>query len=138
MNPQQIELVQRTFDLAAPMADEFADCFYRRLFELDPGLRALFHGDIAQQGAKLMAMLALVVRSLDWPESILEPVRRLGERHASYGVRSHHYATVGAALLWTLGQLFGPAFTPSVEDAWTAAYRMLAGIMQEAATNAVA
>jgi hemoglobin-like flavoprotein len=131
MNAQQIELVQRTFDLAAPMADEIADRFYARLFELDPSLRPLFRGDIKQQGAKLMTMLALAVRSLDRPETILEPVRRLGERHVQYGVKPHHYATVGEALLWTLGQLFGPAFTPEVEEAWTAAYMLLASVMQE-------
>jgi hemoglobin-like flavoprotein len=131
MNAQQIELVQRTFALAAPLADEIADRFYERLFELDPSLRPLFRGEIKQQGAKLMTVLALAVRSLDRPETILEPVRRLGERHVQYGVQPHHYATVGAALLWTLGQLFGPAFTPEVEEAWTAAYMLLASVMQE-------
>jgi hemoglobin-like flavoprotein len=137
MNTQQIELVQRTFALAAPMADEIADRFYDRLFELDPSLRSLFRGDIQQQGTKLMTMLALAVRSLDRPETILEPVRRLGERHVQYGVQPHHYATVGEALLWTLAQLFGPAFTADVEDAWTAAYQLLAGVMQEAAAEGV-
>jgi hemoglobin-like flavoprotein len=135
MNTQQIELVQRTFALAAPMADEMADRFYERLFKLDPSLRPLFRGDIKQQGAKLMTMLALAVRSLDRPETILEPVRRLGERHVQYGVQAHHYATVGEALLWTLSQLFGPAFTSEVEDAWTAAYTLLAGLMQEGETE---
>jgi hemoglobin-like flavoprotein len=133
MNAQQIELVQRTFALAAPMAQEIADRFYQRLFELDPGLRPLFQGDIRQQGAKLMAVLTLAVRGLDRPETILEPVRRLGERHVHYGVQAEHYATVGEALLWTLGAVFGPAFTPEVEDAWAAAYGLLAGVMQEAA-----
>ena len=131
MNTQQIEIVQRTFELAAPMADQIADRFYERLFTMDPSLRALFHGNIQQQGNKLMTMLALVVRSLDRPETILEPARRLGERHVQYGVQPHHYATVGQSLLWTLAQLFGPAFTPEVEDAWTAAYMLLAGVMQE-------
>ena len=131
MNTQQIEIVQRTFELAAPMAAEIADRFYERLFTVDPSLRALFHGNIQQQGNKLITMLALVVRSLDRPETILEPARRLGERHVQYGVQPHHYATVGASLLWTLAQVFGPAFTPEVEEAWTAAYMLLAGVMQE-------
>lgn len=138
MNTQQIALVQRTFALAAPMADEIANHFYQRLFELDPALRLLFHGDIQQQGSKLMTMLAVAVRALDRPETILEPVRRLGERHSGYGVQPHHYATVGQALLWTLGQLFGPAFTAEVEEAWAAAYGLLAGVMQEGQKEAMA
>jgi hemoglobin-like flavoprotein len=73
------------------------------------------------------------VRGLDRPENILEPVRRLGERHVQYGVQPHHYATVDEALLWTLAQLFGPAITAEVEEDWTAAYLLLAGVMQETA-----
>ncbi|MBX3000137.1 MAG: hypothetical protein KF893_16565 [Caldilineaceae bacterium] len=137
MNTQQIELVQRTFALAAPMADEIAARFYGRLFELDPSLRPLFHGDIAQQGTKLMTVLAFAVHGLSKPQTILEPVKRLGERHLHYGVQPHHYATVGEALLWTLAQLFGPAFTAEVEEAWTAAYLLLAGVMQEATAEKV-
>jgi hemoglobin-like flavoprotein len=133
MNRQQIELVQRTFALAAPMADEVASTFYQRLFELDPTLRPLFRGEIHQQGAKLMTVLALAVRGLDRPETIVAAVRRLGERHVHYGVQPHHYATVGEALLWTLGHIFGPAFTADVAAAWGAAYQLLAGLMQEAA-----
>jgi hemoglobin-like flavoprotein len=138
MNAQQIELVQRTFTLAAPMADEVAERFYTRLFELDPSLRPLFHGNLKQQGEKLMTVLAFAVRGLDKPETILGPVQRLGERHTGYGVQPQHYATVGAALLGTLSELFGPAFTPDVEDAWSTAYGLLAGVMQEAAAQSVA
>lgn len=136
MKPQQIELVQRTFALAAPMADEVADRFYQRLFELDPALRPLFKHDIKQQGEKLMTVLAFAVRGLDQPATIVGAVQRLGERHVAYGVQPHHYATVGAALLGTLGDIFGPAFTPEVKDAWAAAYGLLAGVMQEAAAGA--
>lgn len=130
MNDQQVEVVQRTFALVAPLADEFAGHFYQRLFQLDPTLRPLFHGDITQQGAKLMTVLTLVVFGLNQTQQILWPLRRLGERHVTYGVEPQHYDTVGEALLWTLSQLFGPAFTPEVEEAWDAAYRLLVGLMQ--------
>ena len=117
MNSQQIEIVQRTFAMAAPMADEVADRFYRRLFELDPMLRPMFRGDIKQQGQKLMAVLALAVRGLSKPETIVDAVQRLGQRHAGYGVQAQHYATVGEALLSTLAEVFGPAFTDEVQAA---------------------
>jgi len=64
MNPQQIALVQQTFALAAPRANEVAACFYQRLFDLDPTLRPLFTGDLKQQGEKLMTVLAFAVRGL--------------------------------------------------------------------------
>jgi hemoglobin-like flavoprotein len=132
MNSQQIDLVQQTFALAAPHAQQIATRFYQRLFELDPTLRRLFPGDMREQGDKLMTMLAFVVHHLRQPEPILGAVRRLGERHLHYGVQPHHYTTVGEALLWTLGQHFGSAFTVEVKAAWAAAYQLLTSVMQEA------
>jgi len=62
-------------------------------------------------------------------------VEDLGRRHAGYGVRDEHYHTVGAALLWTLEQGLGELYTPDVAEAWAAAYTLLAGVMQKAATE---
>ena len=63
-------------------------------------------------------------------------VRQLGARHANYGVRDEHYATVGSALLWTLEQGLGDKFTPAVHDAWLTVYELLAGVMQMGAIEA--
>ena len=43
------------------MAEEAAQLFYARLFELDSSLRTLFHADPAVQRRKLMDALAFVV-----------------------------------------------------------------------------
>jgi hemoglobin-like flavoprotein len=127
--------VQQTFALAAPRANEVAARFYARLFELDPTIRPLFTSDLKQQGEKLITVLAFAVRGLNQPDGIVDAVKRLGQRHVQYGVRAHDYGTVGEALLWTLAQELGPAFTQEVQDAWTAAYQLLAGLMQEAAAT---
>jgi hemoglobin-like flavoprotein len=60
-------------------------------------------------------------------------VEALGRRRVGYGVRDEHYTTVGLALLWTLEQGLGDAFTPEVRDAWSTAYGWLAFTMQRAA-----
>jgi hemoglobin-like flavoprotein len=44
-----------------------------------------------------------------------------------------HYETLAAALLLTLEQELGSAFTPAVREAWTAAYLLLAGTMKTGA-----
>lgn len=133
MQAQQIELVKQSYALVDPIAETAAALFYGRLFELDPSLRPLFHGDLETQGQKLMASIKLVVMGLEKPETILPAVRSLGQRHHGYGVQNSHYATVGAALLWTLEQGLGDVFTAEVKDAWTAAYTLLATVMQDAA-----
>lgn len=82
MNPYQITLIQNSFTLVLPIADEAAALFYGRLFELDPSLRPLFTTDMNQQGRKLMSTLAVVVADLEKPEALVGAVRRLGRRHA--------------------------------------------------------
>jgi hemoglobin-like flavoprotein len=81
-------------------------------------------------------MLNTVVVKLDHLGEILPAVQELGKRHVAYGVQDEHYATVAAALLWTLGAGLGDAFTPPVKEAWTTAYMTLAGAMKEAAVTA--
>jgi hemoglobin-like flavoprotein len=129
LTQQQIELVQQTFGLVAPNAEAVAQLFYGRLFELDPSLRPLFRGDLREQGRKLMQMLSVAVHALDRLETILPAVQALAERHVGYGVKIEHYATVGAALLWTLEQGLGEVFTPEVETAWATVYQVLTEAM---------
>lgn len=138
MNPQTIELVQSSWQQVKPISDQAAALFYGRLFALDPALRPLFKGDMAEQGRKLMTMITLAVNSLERLEQILPAVQDMGRRHAGYGVENAHYATVGAALLWTLEQGLGAAYTPAIQAAWTETYTLLASVMQEAAANVVA
>ena len=133
MNTDTINLVQRSFAQVRPEAAGAADLFYRRLFELDPDLRPLFTSDIGEQGARLMAMIGLAVDGLDDLDALTPAVQDLGVRHRGYGVRPEHYDTVGEALLWTLGQGLGDAFTPDVRAAWTEISGLLAGVMKDAA-----
>jgi hemoglobin-like flavoprotein len=67
---------------------------------------------------------------------MLRAVESLGRRHVAYGVTEAQFATVGAALLWTLEQGLGAAFTPEVADAWAAVYGLLATTMTDAMADA--
>ncbi len=138
MTDDQIQLVQQTFALVAPIADDAAALFYQRLFTLDPSLKTLFRGDMKQQGQMLMQTIGLAVRNLRQPAAIIKSVEQMGQRHVGYGVTEAHYDTVGEALLWTLGQGLGDAFTPAVRDAWAATYTMLAEVMKAGARRAAA
>ena len=135
MNSAQIDLVQNSFKLVEPMAEAAASLFYDRLFTLDPSLRPMFKNDMKTQGRKLMQTLGIAVKGLKRLDTILPAVQDLGRRHVHYGVRDEHYDIVGTALLWTLEQGLGEAFTPAVEEAWTTAYILLAGAMKEAAAE---
>ncbi len=139
MTPQQISLVQESFRCVLPIREEAAAIFYRRLFAIDPGLRSLFaHTELVDQGHTLMATLAFVVNGLPRPETIVGAAQALARRHVGYGVREEHYGSVGQALIETLQEGLGGAFTPPVRDAWFAAYALLSGAMMAAAAEVTA
>lgn len=137
MTPKQIALVQATWRQVHPVAGRTAEFFYGRLFALDPSLRPMFRADLREQGRKLMATIAVAVDSLAQLEDLASDVRALGRRHAGYGVEERHYATVGAALIWTLERVLGAGFTEEMADAWSTAYGVLADVMKEGMKDAL-
>jgi methyl-accepting chemotaxis protein-1 (serine sensor receptor) len=132
MKPQTIQLVQNSWKQVLPIAPKAAELFYKNLFVADPGLQRLFKGDIEQQGKKLMQMIGAAVGKLNDMDALIPILQGLGKRHAGYGVKDAHYAAVGAALLLTLSQGLGSAFTPAVKAAWTEVYGVMAQVMQGA------
>jgi nitric oxide dioxygenase len=129
MTPVQVQLVQDSFAKVAPIAEQAAALFYGRLFEIAPEVKPLFKGDMAEQGRKLMATLAVVVNGLSNLTSILPAASALARRHVVYGVKPGHYAPVGEALLWTLERGLAAGWTQDVAAAWAAAYTTLSQFM---------
>jgi hemoglobin-like flavoprotein len=129
MTPDQISAIQESFAKVAPISQQAATLFYRRLFEIAPPVASLFRGDMQEQGKKLMATLAVVVNGLGNLDAILPAASALAKRHVGYGVTAGDYAPVGEALLWTLEQGLGAQWTPELAAAWTAAYGVLSEFM---------
>jgi hemoglobin-like flavoprotein len=135
---KEAKLIRASFELAAMSPTRTSELFYQRLFTLDPSVKSLFHGDMREQGRKLISTLALVVDSIDRLEDLLPMIRELGVRHAHYRVEERHYVTVGEALLWALEQTVGRSFTPVTRTAWQKAYTILADAMIDAAKGVAA
>lgn len=133
MTPEEMHLVRASFAKVAPIASPAAAMFYKRLFETDPKLKALFKGDMTEQGYKLMSMIGFVVGNLHRIEEIIPAIQDLARRHSGYGVTAKDYDTVGSALIWTLEQGLGADFTPPVRAAWLGCYGALSAIMRKAA-----
>lgn len=138
MTPEQIKLVQSSWEMVKPISDKAAELFYGKLFELNPAYRELFPSDMTEQGRKLMAMINTAVNGLNNLEAIVPAVQDMGKRHVGYGVKNEDYDTVGEALLWTLGAGLGDAFTDDVKKAWTDTYVLLATTMKDAAAAVAA
>ena len=123
-----------------PIQDDTARLFYARLCEIDPSTRPLFAStDMAKQGKKLVQMINVAVAELERLDAIRSALKDLGRRHDGYRVKEKHYESVGAALLWTLGQGLGEEeFTPKVEEAWGETYGTLTAIMKDGTATAAA
>lgn len=135
MTPEKITMIKESWAMVVPIADKAAELFYGKLFEIDPELKPLFKGDMTEQGKKLMRMITLAVGSLDKLEDIVPAVQDLGRRHVDYGVKDEDYDTVAEALIWTLEQGLGDAFTDELKSAWVDTYTILATTMKEAAAE---
>ncbi len=128
----QKQLVKTSFDLVEEKADIAADLFYQRLFDAAPELRSLFPEDLRDQKKKLMGALKVLVNTLDYPDKLIPILEEMGRKHKGYGVVEDHYVPVADALVWTLEEGLGAAFTDEVRHAWTALYSAAASIMIEA------
>ncbi|MGB2202848.1 MAG: globin family protein [Pseudooceanicola atlanticus] len=134
MQDPQITLVQSSFAKVVPIKDAAAGIFYADLFETAPHVKPYFaNADMAEQGSKLMATLAVVVNGLRDLDKIVPVAQDLAVRHVGYGVQPEDYNAVGASLLRTLEKGLGEDFTPEVKEAWTTAYTTLSGVMIDAA-----
>ena len=134
MNPSTA-LVQQSWKQVLPVRDIAADLFYVRLFELAPGLRALFEQDEAVQGRTLMATISVAVSNLERPAALLPALSVLGARHSAHGFKDHHFDTVSTALVETLQRCLGETFTPEVKAAWVENYAVIASVMRTAAAD---
>lgn len=59
-----MHLVKNSWSYVIVNAEEAGRLFYGRLFEVAPGVRHMFKGDISEQSRKLMNMVTLVISKL--------------------------------------------------------------------------
>jgi len=136
MIPQRRQLVTESWKSLAPNGALVGAIFYRRLFEIDPALRPMFSAvTLDEQIHKLVTMLDLVVHWLDVPDKVVPVLKKLGERHSTYGVQDDHYGKVGAALIGTLEEGLGDKFTPELRSAWIEAFVLISSLMRRGAAK---
>ena len=136
MTPEQITLVQSSFQMLGPQLPAMAARFYQELFTRDPALRPLFTTPMAEQEVRFAAKLGEIVRVMPRLGELLSHTRALGARHVTYGVRATDYQTVGDALLAALAAVLGDSFDAPTREAWTLAYNLVAETMLEGAAAA--
>jgi hemoglobin-like flavoprotein len=136
MTPEQITLVQTSYQRVGPRLPDMAARFYQELFRRNPALRPLFTTDMAEQQVRFARKLTELVEAIPRLDELLAHTRALGARHVGYGVRAADYQTVGAALLDALAAVLGDGFDPETRQAWVLAYNLMAETMLDGAASA--
>jgi hemoglobin-like flavoprotein len=136
MTPEQITLVQTSFERLGPQLPAMATRFYEELFARDPALRAMFTIPLALQEVKFAEKLTEIVQAMPRLDELLTHTRALGARHVGYGVRTADYQTLGDALLAALAAVLGDSFDAATREAWALAYNLVAETMLEGAAAA--
>ncbi len=128
-------LVKESFAHIEPVAGKAMAYFYGRLFVANPDLRALFPLAMDRQRDRFFRALARIVWSLDCPEELTAFLQQLGRDHRRFGVTARHYPEFMDALLATVREFSGPAWSDEVAAAWDAALDLVARSMIKAADD---
>lgn len=128
MNAKQMDLVTQGLERMTRESDNAAGRFLARVAQLDPELGKVFGGTGRFARARLQALARAAERGEDAPV-----VRKLARRWRPFPVGYRDYATVGAAVLWTLREVMGSGFTLAARGAWIEFHHRVVLLLRRAA-----
>ena len=122
MTPEQAYLIKKSFDEMWPIRRGLAMQFYNRFFEIAPDAKRLFPSNMERLYLILMDTIAAIVGALDNRALFESIIGHTARHHERFGVTLSQLIAFGDALIWSLEQQFGTAFTPELREAWIALY----------------
>ena len=134
MPPTQDEIarVKQSFEDLRPHHEPTSYDFYEALFRRAPELRDLFREDLKGQGMRFMNTLGLVLDDMEDPGRTTIDYAELGKLHTTLGVRQAHFEPMEEALMESLSNKLGEAFTQDLESAWRSAFEAFSKKLIEA------
>jgi hemoglobin-like flavoprotein len=142
-NAKERLLITSTWGSVRAMGlQEVGILFFKTLFEQQPGAIVLFNKfnkldnvyesvPFKHHALTVLSTIDTAVSMLDDIENLAPVLKALGKAHLKYGVEPLHYDFIGTALLTTLDKGLGKAFTPEVEEAYTAMWGLVAATMKD-------
>ncbi|MFT3766980.1 MAG: globin domain-containing protein [Minicystis sp.] len=125
-----VAVLRQSFDIVVERSPNLTHRFYQILFARYPQAEPLFGRNARQvQEEMLTRALVAVMDHIEDASWLKETLGALGDKHVAYGVTNEMYGWVGDALLATLAEVAGDAWTPEVATAWTDAYGAIAGLV---------
>jgi ferredoxin-NADP reductase/hemoglobin-like flavoprotein len=126
-------VLRESWALVADVSDKVASEFYGMLFSRYPAIRALFPPMMDAQRDRLLSALTYVVLHLDDLETVTTYLGELARDHRKFDVQPEHYPALGRCLVASMRANARDAWKPEYDEAWLAAYDLIAWIMIQAA-----
>lgn len=132
-----VPLLRQSFELVVERQPQITPRFYEILFERYPAARPLFARNAPERQQKMLQdALVAVVENLENAPWLRQTLGAIGRKHLDYGVTDEMYDWVGDALLATLAEIAGDAWTPELKAAWADAYGAIVALALEGANEA--
>ena len=122
LNQKTIDIIKSTVPVLKEHGVEITTTFYKRMFENNPEVKAMFNMAKQESGEqpKALAMAVLAAaQNIDNLEAILPAVQKMCKAHVNANVKPEHYPIVGENLL---------AAIKEVLNAWAEAYEVIAKV----------
>ena len=131
LDQKTIDIIKSTVPVLKEHGLEITTTFYKRMFENNPEIKAMFNMDkqVSKEQPKALAMAILsAAQNIDNLEAILPAVKKMGKAHVNANVRPEHYPIIGKNLLAAIKEVLGDIATDEVLDAWSKAYEVISKV----------
>ncbi|WP_286270174.1 NO-inducible flavohemoprotein [Thalassotalea hakodatensis] len=131
LSSQDIKIVQSTLPLIEQAGTQVTDHFYHRMFTHNPELKDIFNLSNQHSGKQKVALFEAIIayaKNLNNVSVLKHAVERIANKHTSFHIKPDNYVVVGHHLIETMRELLTVHFTQAVEEAWKAAYGVLANL----------
>lgn len=120
MTPDQILLVQTSFEMVGADGRALASMLRGRLVDREPALPRRIAATPGQQARLLARLLVCAIRGLGRARALRPVSSRLGQKR----LLEHEVAAIGSALVESVEELLGARLPRSVREAWLAGCRV--------------
>lgn len=131
LSEQTRSIVKATVPVLEQHGVTITKTFYSNMFHDHPSLLNIFNRVNQSQGRQQTALATTVLaaaKHIDDLSVLLPHVKQIGHKHRALQIQPAQYAIVGEYLLKAIKEVLGDAATPSIIDAWTEAYNVIAGV----------
>lgn len=131
LSSEQIDTIKATVPVVQEHGYSITSTFYKNLLDDHPELNTVFNRTNqvnGHQSSALAGALFAYAANIDNLGALGPAVELICNKHASLYIQPDDYKIVGKYLLEAMGQVLGAALTPTILEAWAAAYWQLANL----------